>query len=1099
MNDFNQPTLSPKIKTNNITLQITFQDDLTSVQIFSQDDPNTIENVILYPLDKNDFNECEHFEILDIEKKYHQTILIDNNEIYIGNEKCEEINKNVGMYLLDNFLQMENIKERIYLKYKGNLYNLLLEEMFALYFHQFLQIIQKDWIIKKVHFIIPYKYKQSNNVLFVKALKILHLNKASILINNVKQKDIQLKKNDVYSVWEIIGKFEQYQRFKKKINRMKMIMKQTDDKSHPELLTMNPNDEYHINKIVEISETLTCKERTKYKLYELDNTNFLFLVSHYFESLDDFINLELSVKKYQGNMKKFVFNPISVTDENIHFFPKISTLYLYNPEDQPIVSIKLSNIVRNELSWFDFCKNSQKKSKKNSKQKIVYMKSDRDIDYEKGKKKNNGNEWYKHDFIISDKVEIIQKKCFFQFTKISSITLPEHIQLQRLCFSNCSFTSITFTNIHKRTELCICGNGIFTTENNVFDCLLFSLQNQIINGRKLNSLTKIILPTEITAIADECFKGCIHLKEIELSSVLSYIGNNTFEDCSSLTGITFPQTVNEIGNECFRGCKSLKQIEIPSLVTNFKTNWFIDCTNLTHLGLSSTIHNLPRSLEYLESLKSMTIPDEWNVSKNKIFIIEDGCLFSIHIPSSIFRVNGIPLETLTAITMISSITKIEDYCFAHDNELCEISGLENIKCFGKGCFFDTPKLSSEKYPIKIQSKREQIQLTDEQVQVLEQWTRKDIGVILFDSNIDCWSINTSILNERIMGKHHLLFLIEEEDGEKFGYYLSTTIIEQFQRFDNYEEMTTDENSFHFNIQSRGRLPQPMIFELLNPDYCGYKLYKKQDPILIEFGDILLYKQEYREQSYYNESRGGFNYLKIKNALCRNRRKKEFPQNNGKVPFLPKRIVVFQMELPLEKRKMKELEQQKLEEYYHTVLAVLLASETTQMKYIEFWTRKKLDSVIFDSHKDNWDVNTSTLLSKIVGKSQLLFIIEEDNGEQFGYYLESKVQIRFEWTEPDKNSFQFNIKSHTRMKEPTKYETRQLTWSGYRLFNNSDEWLIWLGTIRLKKYKWRTHSKIIKNSGCFDYHGFEKPLSSNASDEDGIISINPRRILVIEMK
>ena len=54
----------------------------------------------------------------------------------------------------------------------------------------------------------------------------------------------------------------------------------------------------------------------------------------------------------------------------------------------------------------------------------------------------------------------------------------------------------------------------------------------------------------------------------------------------------------------------------------------------------------------------------------------------------------------------------------------------------------------------------------------------------------------------------------------------------------------------------------------------YRGYDSCGMACVKDGDILLYKQENKHQSFYNESRGGFNYLRIKNALCRYRRNKE---------------------------------------------------------------------------------------------------------------------------------------------------------------------------------------------------------------------------------
>ena len=46
----------------------------------------------------------------------------------------------------------------------------------------------------------------------------------------------------------------------------------------------------------------------------------LMIVSKYFESIDDFINLEISTPKAKGNMEKFHMNPISLESWSRQFF-----------------------------------------------------------------------------------------------------------------------------------------------------------------------------------------------------------------------------------------------------------------------------------------------------------------------------------------------------------------------------------------------------------------------------------------------------------------------------------------------------------------------------------------------------------------------------------------------------------------------------------------------------------------------------------------------------------------------------------------------------------------------------------------------------------
>jgi hypothetical protein len=88
--------------------------------------------------------------------------------------------------------------------------------------------------------------------------------------------------------------------------RMQQIMKETNDTSHLELLQMDPNESFTLTKMKEIKKQLTYKERSKYHLCRLDYYT-IFISSRYFKSIEDFINLELSTKKFNGNMTKFFF------------------------------------------------------------------------------------------------------------------------------------------------------------------------------------------------------------------------------------------------------------------------------------------------------------------------------------------------------------------------------------------------------------------------------------------------------------------------------------------------------------------------------------------------------------------------------------------------------------------------------------------------------------------------------------------------------------------------------------------------------------------------------------------------------------------------
>lgn len=130
-------------------------------------------------------------------------------------------------------------------------------------------------------------------------------------------------------------------------------------------------------------------------------------------------------------------------------------------------------------------------------------------------------------------------------------------------------------------------------------------------------------------------------------------------------------------------------------------------------------------------------------------------------------------------------------------------------------------------------------------------------------------------------------MIEDIRGEKFGYYLNSTVVEKYQQF-----VTVDKNCFHFNLKSNGRLSGPMKFEIKNFNNGGYKIYDKSmnHPSLITIGEIFIMRQG--TTSYYNnceQHENYFNYHGIERALCGLE-----PNHKGEMIFKPKKIIVIQM-------------------------------------------------------------------------------------------------------------------------------------------------------------------------------------------------------------
>ena len=240
------------------------------------------------------------------------TITFNKNEMTIG--------ENDGIQIFS----IENKRE---INYQDKQYELTKEELLAVYFDLIIREVEMKWIIKSIEL-------SEEHPIIMKSLQLINI--FSITFNGEQRELDELDEEEYEQVDTIIEGHRKYQKFKKQIERMQQIMKKTNDTSHLDILNIEPNDYYSTteNAMEKIKRTLTCKERTKYKLYSLDDNYALFLASMYFGSLDDLVNFEFAIPRAKNNMSKFFYNPVPIDKKSREWFDHLQTLYLYSPSDE---------------------------------------------------------------------------------------------------------------------------------------------------------------------------------------------------------------------------------------------------------------------------------------------------------------------------------------------------------------------------------------------------------------------------------------------------------------------------------------------------------------------------------------------------------------------------------------------------------------------------------------------------------------------------------------------------------------------------------------------------------------------------------------------
>jgi hypothetical protein len=127
--------------------------------------------------------------------------------------------------------------------------------------------------------------------------------------------------------------------------------------------------------------------------------------------------------------------------------------------------------------------------------------------------------------------------------------------------------------------------------------------------RGCSKLTSITIPASVATIGSSAFLNCSNLASITILSNITTINLCTFQNCSNLASVTIPSTVTSIGEAAFDGCAKLTSMTIPSAVTSIDTYAFRNCSSLTSITIPSGITAIGQYTFYgCSGLTSATIP-----------------------------------------------------------------------------------------------------------------------------------------------------------------------------------------------------------------------------------------------------------------------------------------------------------------------------------------------------------------------------------------------------------------------------------------------------------------------------------------------------------
>ena len=167
------------------------------------------------------------------------------------------------------------------------------------------------------------------------------------------------------------------------------------------------------------------------------------------------------------------------------------------------------------------------------------------------------------------------------------------------------------------------------------------------------NLESVSIEEGLTTIGNSAFKGSYAITKLSLPKSLISIGDSAFEKCSYLEKIDIPNGVVTIGNYAFANCKGAKTVLIPSSVTSIGDNAFYYCTNLNNVIIPDSVTSIGNdAFSRCTKLTSIKLPASLKELPMGMFEECTG-LVSITLPDNMIQIG---MSAFSDCSSLSSIT-----------------------------------------------------------------------------------------------------------------------------------------------------------------------------------------------------------------------------------------------------------------------------------------------------------------------------------------------------------------------------------------------------------------------------------------------------------
>ena len=227
----------------------------------------------------------------------------------------------------------------------------------------------------------------------------------------------------------------------------------------------------------------------------------------------------------------------------------------------------------------------------------------------------------------------------------------------------------------------------------------------------------ITVPEGVTSLpvgflSDESDEGNTRVTSVTLPSTLTSIGADAFRGCRGLATVNFPNKLKTIGAGAFNGC-ALTSVTLPASITSVARDAF-SCERLTRLTISDGAKGIDaRAFTYREGQYIELIASEATVSAMGQLIIDgwgDGDFDNLfyttldmvekitYTSGTTVGANTMQLRALREIVFPSGVTKIAENAFSGCISLRRIVIPEGVSAIGARAFNGCTNLASVTLP-----------------------------------------------------------------------------------------------------------------------------------------------------------------------------------------------------------------------------------------------------------------------------------------------------------------------------------------------------------------------------------------------------------------